>query len=161
MEENKKELKSKYGDAKTLGLLVNESRDKINELKRMLENEKCSSFSSDANPSHEKQPENISKLSAMIEEEKSRYRENFNRLRDLKSEIESIQQLMERNRIKIQSDFDHYYEAFVRNMRSSSEVQHLPANTLPPITTNRRDVEPNSTLEAWRGKSPIPPERKI
>eukprot|EP00002_Diphylleia_rotans_P026013 TRINITY_DN5168_c0_g1_i1.p1 TRINITY_DN5168_c0_g1~~TRINITY_DN5168_c0_g1_i1.p1 ORF type:complete len:105 (+),score=18.36 TRINITY_DN5168_c0_g1_i1:507-821(+) len=72
MEENKKELKSKYGDAKTLGLLVNESRDKINELKRMLENEKCSSFSSDANPSHEKQPENISKLSAMIEEEKSR-----------------------------------------------------------------------------------------
>eukprot|EP00002_Diphylleia_rotans_P026017 TRINITY_DN5168_c0_g1_i3.p1 TRINITY_DN5168_c0_g1~~TRINITY_DN5168_c0_g1_i3.p1 ORF type:complete len:132 (+),score=23.93 TRINITY_DN5168_c0_g1_i3:507-902(+) len=131
MEENKKELKSKYGDAKTLGLLVNESRDKINELKRMLENEKCSSFSSDANPSHEKQPENISKLSAMIEEEKSRYRENFNRLRDLKSEIESIQQLMERNRIKIQSDFDHYYEAFVRNMRSSSEVQHLPANTLP------------------------------
>lgn len=44
-----------------------------------------------------------------IEREKNAYKDNFNKLRELKSEIEHIQMMLEKSRVQLQKDFEQWY----------------------------------------------------
>ena len=120
VEENKLLLKSKYGEAKSTGEKVNKARSAINYLKttieqlrrerameRVISEEKGGE--EEDNP-EEKVDEEESEYRRQIEQEKFVYKENFNRLRELKGAIEHIQRLMEKSRVKMQSDFDVWYK---------------------------------------------------
>lgn len=49
-------------------------------------------------------------LRKSIDKEKHVYKENFTKLRELKSAIEHIQKLLEKSRVKMQTDFDAWYK---------------------------------------------------
>jgi kinesin family protein 6/9 len=124
VEENKLLLKSKYGEAKATGEKVNKARSAINYLKttieqlrrerameRVISEEKGGEAGDeqeekdDGFVDHEEEQHRKS-----IEQEKFVYKENFNKLRELKGAIEHIQRLLEKSRVKMQTDFDAWYK---------------------------------------------------
>ena len=58
------------------------------------------------------------KHKALIEKHKARYKDNFSKLRELKAEIENIQQHMEKQRKVLQKDFEDWYNLMVRQVMS-------------------------------------------
>jgi len=59
-----------------------------------------------------------------IEREKTVYKENFQKLRELKNAIEHIQRLLEKSRGKMQTDFDAWYKVcmYQANKHNSSNI---------------------------------------
>eukprot|EP00002_Diphylleia_rotans_P033221 TRINITY_DN703_c0_g3_i5.p1 TRINITY_DN703_c0_g3~~TRINITY_DN703_c0_g3_i5.p1 ORF type:complete len:860 (-),score=162.25 TRINITY_DN703_c0_g3_i5:1427-4006(-) len=153
MEENKKELKSKYAEAKTLGTLVNESRDNINKMKSLLEQKRLSravsSVAEQSNPAILEREEE--ELKGKIEDEKAKYKDSFNKLRDMKGEIESLQAMLERGRVRMQADFDQYYAIILRQQSASMNSASTSGVTLPKIPSA---LAPGSNHnDAWVLKS--------
>jgi len=124
VEENKQLLKAKYGEAKSTGEKVNKARSAINYLKTTIEQlrreramERVVEGGGDGEEKGGEEskdddfvdPEEQQHRKA-IEQEKYVYKENFGRLRELKSAIEHIQKLLEKSRVKMQSDFDVWYK---------------------------------------------------
>ena len=62
------------------------------------------------------------KHKALIEKHKARYKDNFSKLRELKAEIENIQQHMEKQRKVLQKDFEDWYNLMVRQVMSPVET---------------------------------------
>ncbi len=115
IEENKALLKSKYAEAKKTGELVNRARGSINYLKTTIEQlrrERAMERVVEDAKGEEKDdvdPEEAEHRK-QIDQEKFVYKSNFNKLRELKSAIEHIQRLLEKSRVKMQTDFDAWYK---------------------------------------------------
>ncbi|XP_065536100.1 kinesin-like protein KIF6 isoform X2 [Lathamus discolor] len=115
-EDNKQLLKQRFAEAKCLGEKLNEVRDKIT----------VSSPSEELNmldPVEEK-------LRMQIEEEKKSYRTMFNHLKGLKIEIEHLQLLMGKAKMKLQKDFEIWWSEEARNLQ-----QEKPGMVSSPNTT--------------------------
>ena len=109
MEENQEILKDKFNRGKHLGQLVNDSRAKINEIKNQIEELRKQQVLlgiSDTN-NQSKHPDE-DRFSNEIEKYKKIYKEGFDELKELKQEIERIKFTLEKNREKMQSDFDKW-----------------------------------------------------
>jgi len=71
-----------------------------------------------------------------MEHEKRLYRDGFLRLKDLRTQIESLQHMMEKQRRKMQSDFDNWFateQAKVKSVpgRASAAPTPMPAAPAP------------------------------
>jgi len=114
IEENKLLLKGKYEEAKSLGERVNGHRTQINSLKSKIEAARRERAVADVAeggdggaegaPSPEEE-----KLKIQLEDGKRSYKEGFAKLKELKSEIEHLQHLLEQSRRKLQQDFEGWY----------------------------------------------------
>lgn len=136
IEGNKRTLKQRYGEAKVLGEQVNNSRKRINTLKTQIEQHRIRR-SMQVDSDHDTDDED--KLRNAIEEEKSRYKETFTRLRSLKTEIEHLQHLLEKSKVQMQKDFEKWW---------------AKQSTLPHRVDNGGKM-PQQTTTAW--KTPTPP----
>ncbi|CAG2216037.1 KIF6_9 [Mytilus edulis] len=110
IEDNKDALKQKYVEAKKLGEYVNKSRTKINHVKSQIEQYRMQLAMrglvdpEDAEPDEEEQ-----EMRNEMEEEKMNYKECFTRLRTLKTEIEHLQHLLEKSKVKLMKDFEMWW----------------------------------------------------
>ncbi|XP_062475056.1 kinesin-like protein KIF6 isoform X5 [Pezoporus occidentalis] len=115
-EDNKQLLKQRFAEAKCLGEKLNEVRNKIT----------VSSPSEELNmldPVEEK-------LRMQIEDEKKSYRTMFNHLKGLKVEIEHLQLLMGKAKVKLQKDFQVWWSEEARKLQ-----QEKPEMVSSPNTT--------------------------
>ena len=118
MEENRNLLKEQYARGKELGNDVNESRNKIKALTNKIEQirkENAMRGLVDASGEVLKTPEE-EQLQAQTNGLKMKYQEQYNELKELKAEIERIQNLLERSRERMQKDFESWISVMLRQL---------------------------------------------
>ncbi|XP_013372458.1 PREDICTED: kinesin-like protein KIF6 isoform X2 [Chinchilla lanigera] len=151
--DNKQILKQRFSEAKALGESINEARRKIGRLKDAITQRHMQqvalgiSDNTAAPPGPDRQEE---QLRLQLEEEKRRYKTMFTRLKALKVEIEHLQLLMDKAKVKLQKEFEAWWAA-----EATSLQVHSPAmNPLGPAKTSPQAAEPQqdwSQLLANRG----------
>ncbi|KAJ8604878.1 hypothetical protein CTAYLR_010413 [Chrysophaeum taylorii] len=147
LEENKVLLKEKYGQAKALGQRVDQSRQTIAYLKKTIEQlrrERAIEGIRDASgggtledvpPSAEE-----AKKKEAIEAEKVLYKNNFEELRTLKTDIETIQRMLEVGRARLQSDFDTWYDQVLKQQ---------PREQAKSTSSDHKATTISETRTAW------------
>ncbi|XP_077869176.1 LOW QUALITY PROTEIN: kinesin-like protein KIF6 [Saccoglossus kowalevskii] len=152
IDDNKHLLKQRYSEAKQYGQQVNESRLKINQLKSQIEHHRMQrAMQGLSNGEDSNEPDEVEqRLRFEIETEKARYKETFNRLRVLKTEIEHLQHLLEKSRIQLQKDFEIWWAEEAARLQAHQSHHHKKREHPPPR-------EPSS---AWRTPpvSPLKPQ---
>ncbi|CAM5134818.1 unnamed protein product [Natator depressus] len=148
IEDNKQLLKQRFAEAKSLGEKVNEVRNKINNLKgEITQRHMQRAALGVASPSedlHESDP-GEEKLRAQIEEEKKSYKTMFNRLKGLKIEIEHLQLLMEKAKVKLQKDFEVWWSEEASNLQDQQEK--LPvSNSASALRASPQSLESQQHL---------------
>ncbi|KAM9563762.1 kinesin-like protein KIF6 isoform 1-T1 [Guaruba guarouba] len=132
-EDNKQLLKQKFAEAKCLGEKLNEVRNKINNLKGKITQRHIQKAAlAVSSPSEELNTLDPveEKLRMQIEEEKKSYRTMFDYLKGLKVEIEHLQLLMGKVKMKLQKDFEVWWSEEARNLQ-----QEKPEMVSSPNTT--------------------------
>ncbi|XP_072546377.1 kinesin-like protein KIF6 isoform X2 [Salminus brasiliensis] len=94
IEDNKAILKQRFAEAKALGEQVNQARNRVSVTGNQPDSE--------SDPVEER-------LRTQIEEEKKNYKSTFGRLKGLKTEIEHLQHLLQKSKIKLQRDFQDWW----------------------------------------------------
>jgi len=99
-------------------------------------------------------PEEAKKKEA-IEIEKTVYKESFDDLRTLKTEIETIQKMLQVGRARLQADFDTWYDQVLKDSRRTvqSSYTHRPSKQVDG--DQRRLYERRTDLSA-EPKHPLP-----
>eukprot|EP00658_Telonema_sp_P-2_P021099 TRINITY_DN18383_c0_g1_i1.p1 TRINITY_DN18383_c0_g1~~TRINITY_DN18383_c0_g1_i1.p1 ORF type:complete len:340 (-),score=105.78 TRINITY_DN18383_c0_g1_i1:101-1120(-) len=111
IEAQKQTLREKFGMAKATGEAVNSARAKINSIKSRIEQRRI-----EVDMQHggaevlPEDPEEIA-LRSELDQEKRNYKTNFEALKVLKKEIEHIQHLMDGARVRLQHDFESWFES--------------------------------------------------
>jgi len=119
IESQKSTLREKYGSAKATGEVVNAARAKINSLKARIEQrrvERAMQAVANSGEAEGEDPEEAA-MKAQMEAEKARYKENFEQLKKFKAEIEHIQHLLESSRVRLQKDFESWFETKVGGVK--------------------------------------------
>ncbi|NXV50172.1 KIF6 protein, partial [Uria aalge] len=133
IEDNKQLLKQRFAEAKCLGEKLNEVRNKINHLKGEITQRHIQRAAlAVSSPSEELNTLDPveEKLRKQIEEEKKSYKTMFNRLKGLKVEIEHLQLLMEKVKMKLQKDFEVWWsEEAINLQQEKSEMISSPNTT--------------------------------
>ncbi|XP_065445344.1 kinesin-like protein KIF6 isoform X6 [Chrysemys picta bellii] len=87
------------------------------------------------------------RLRAQIEEEKKSYKTMFNRLKGLKIEIEHLQLLMEKAKVKLQKDFEVWWSEEASNLQDQQEK--LPvSNSASALRASPQSLESQQHLYA-------------
>lgn len=153
IEENKQTLKQRYAEAKQLGEQVNSSRQKINSIKTQIEQQRVrrsmQGFVNGTEGIDDVDPVEQS-LRQAIEEEKAKYKDSFTRLRSLKTEIEHLQHLLEKAKVKMQKDFEIWWAEQAAFNQTPDEVRAAwktpPISPVrPPSASRRRDLDLGGT----------------
>lgn len=122
MEENRTLLKEKYARGKELGNDVNDSRNAIKTLTNKIEQiRKENAMRGLVDPSSGevlKTPEE-EQIQNQINKYKIKYQEHYNELKELKAEIERIQNLLERSRERMQKDFETWLGVMIKQLGGS------------------------------------------
>nr|XP_013799391.1 PREDICTED: kinesin-like protein KIF6 isoform X2 [Apteryx mantelli mantelli] len=155
IEDNKQLLKQRFAEAKCLGEKVNEVRNKINHLKGEITQRHIQrSALAVASPSEElnKFDPVEEKLRAQIEEEKKSYKTMFNRLKGLKVEIEHLQLLMEKAKVKLQKDFELWWSEEATKLQEKPELVNTSntAAVYPQFIKSLQHLSTNSSSETRR-----------
>ena len=128
LEEHKRILKQRYTQAKSLGEEVNECRQRISKSK--FYSAHFSLFNVHSEIDHMKgqyeqahlrlaaqltqdeleKNRELNTLRATMEQEQVKYRDCFNRLKNMKQEIEHTQHVIEKDRLQMLKDFDEWWE---------------------------------------------------
>ena len=128
IEDNKLVLKDKFQEAKALGQIVTESKKRIAAFKALIEKrrvERAVQGIGAAPPDGEvgeaegeggADPEE-QRIKGDIDREKGKYKKGFERLRELKREIEHVQRILEKSRKKLQTDFEQWLSVMVRQQQ--------------------------------------------
>ncbi|XP_027309841.1 kinesin-like protein KIF6 isoform X3 [Anas acuta] len=161
IEDNKQLLKQRFAEAKCLGEKINEVRNKINHLKGELTQRHIQRVVlAVSNPSEELNTLDPveEKLRTQIEEEKKSYKTMFNRLKGLKVEIEHLQLLMEKAKVKLQKDFEVWWSEESTNLQVCQEKTELvrsPNSTTvyPQFIKSSQPLPTNSFSETTRASS--------
>ncbi|XP_064301537.1 kinesin-like protein KIF6 [Phalacrocorax carbo] len=156
IEDNKQLLKQRFTEAKSLGAKLNEVRNRINHLKGEITQRHIqraalavSSLPEELNvldPVEEK-------LRMQIEEEKNSYKTMFNRLKGLKIEIEHLQLLMEKVKVKLQKDFEVWWSEETINLQQDKPEMVSSPNTTtvyPQFIKSSQHLSTNSFSEITR-----------
>ena len=133
VEENKKILKFLFDEAKNLGMMVNLTRSKMNDIKGKLEELQVSramkKMDMTQNDGDEDEVEKINekekKLRDSIEIEKETYRKHYMSLKNIKVEIEHMKAMLKKNRKQIQLEFENWWQQNKNNKedeRNKSKV---------------------------------------
>lgn len=141
IQEQKRALKEKYAEARSLGEQVNESRKSINVLKSRIEQQRVRNsmqgLTGDT-ASNEPDAEEM-KLRELLNREKATYKVAFTNLKGLKTEIEHLQHLLEKAKVQLQKDFEIWWVETASLQNTPSQVpSHLkPAWKTPPVTPEK------------------------
>ncbi|KAL4455465.1 hypothetical protein ABPG74_012617 [Tetrahymena malaccensis] len=168
MEDNKLVLKDKFEVARKMGQIVNAARSKIDQYKQKIQDlrkEMALKGLSDGNEEELVHPQE-GEILQQIEEQKKIYKENFNQLKDIKSEIESIQKMLEKNKDRMQKDFEKWLEAMMQQRQaltdngqqqnaltqsniSSNNNQSMMSQQMQQTLSKVRDKEVEKKLQAF------------
>ncbi|XP_014806055.1 PREDICTED: kinesin-like protein KIF6 isoform X2 [Calidris pugnax] len=155
IEDNKQLLKQRFAEAKYLGEKLNEVRNKINHLKGEITQRHIQRAAlAVSSPSEELNMLDPveEKLRKQIEEEKKSYKTMFNRLRGLKVEIEHLQLLMEKVKMKLRKDFEVWWSEEAINLQEKPEMVISPNTTTvyPQFIKSSQHLSTNSFSETTR-----------
>ncbi|NWQ73186.1 KIF6 protein, partial [Columbina picui] len=133
IEDNKELLKQRFAEAKCLGEKLNEVRNKINHLKGEITQRHIQrAVLAVSSPSEELNTLDPveEQLRTQIEEEKKSYKTMFNHLKGLKVEIEHLQLLMEKAKMKLQKDFEVWWSEEAQNLQQEKPEMVSSSNTM-------------------------------
>ncbi|NXK94898.1 KIF6 protein, partial [Formicarius rufipectus] len=133
IEDNKRLLKQRFAEVKCLGEKLNEVRSKINRLKGEITQRHIQRAAlAVSNPSEELNMIDPveEKLRMQIEEEKKSYKTMFNRFKGLKVEIEHLQLLMEKVKMKMQKDFEVWWSEETKNLQQEEPEMVTSPNSV-------------------------------
>ena len=119
MEENRTLLKERYARGKELGNDVNDSRNQIKSLTNKIEQirmENARRGDIDPATGEVRKSSEEEALQVQVNKYKGRYTEQYNELKELKAEIERIQNLLERSRERMQKDFESWLNVMIRQI---------------------------------------------
>ncbi|XP_009473367.1 PREDICTED: kinesin-like protein KIF6 [Nipponia nippon] len=158
IEDSKQLLKQRFTEAKCLGEKLNQVRNKINHLKGEITQRHIQRAAlAVSSPS-----ENLNtldpveeKLRTQIEEEKKSYKTMFNRLKGLKVEIEHLQLLMEKVKMKLQKDFEVWWSEEAIHLQVQKEKPEMvsslnTATVYPQFIKSSQHLSSNSFSETTR-----------
>lgn len=132
IEAQKQTLREKYSMAKATGEAVNAARAKIQSIKARIEQRRVELDMQNGGEEVEDVDPVEQQLRGDLEEEKRKYKTNFEALKQLKAEIEHIQHLMEGARVRLQHDFEQWFAA------KAGQVKH-------EIALEKRSQQSSST----------------
>ncbi|CDW78814.1 UNKNOWN [Stylonychia lemnae] len=159
MDENRELLKQKYSRGKELGNMVNESRDQIKVLTNKIEQirkENAMRGQVDSNGEIIQTPEELN-MQQKISILKKSYQDQYQELKELKSEIERITNLLERSRQQMQNDFEKWLSVMLKQnqMANTSSINSGGINSTLNTSTGggfnpaSTDKKVNENLEAF------------
>ncbi|XP_060101019.1 kinesin-like protein KIF6 [Heteronotia binoei] len=165
IEDNKQLLKQRFSEAKSLGEKVNEIRNRINHLKGEI-TQRHMQKAAQVLGSPQKMDEHDSveeALRAQIEEEKISYKTMFTRLKGMKIEIEHLQLLMEKAKVKLQKDFEVWWSEEATNLQIQEEkpslLNSVSASKISPLFLETQPCldnrVPNSTTASFSEESSV------
>ncbi|NXL02953.1 KIF6 protein, partial [Mesembrinibis cayennensis] len=166
IEDSKQLLKQRFTEAKCLGEKLNQVRNKINHLKGEITQRHIQRAAlAVSSPSEELNTLDPveEKLRMQIEEEKKSYKTMFNRLKGLKVEIEHLQLLMEKVKMKLQKDFEVWWSEEARNLQKEKPEMVSSPNTAtvyPQFIKSSQHLSTNSFSETTRVSSNEDPAGK-
>ncbi|XP_039241267.1 kinesin-like protein KIF6 isoform X1 [Pipra filicauda] len=156
IEDNKQLLKQRFAEVKCLGEKLNEVRSKINCLKGEITQRHIQRAAlAVSSPSEELNMFDPveEKLRMQIEEEKKSYKTMFNRFKGLKVEIEHLQLLMEKVKMKMQKDFEVWWSEEAKNLQQEKPEMVTSPNTVtvyPQFIKSLQHLSTNSFSEITR-----------
>ncbi|NWZ14417.1 KIF6 protein, partial [Agelaius phoeniceus] len=135
IEDNKQLLKQRFDEAKCLGEKLNEVRNKINHLKgKIIQRQIQRAALAVLNPSEELTFDPVEEnLRMKIEEEKKSYKTVYSRFKGLKVEIEHLQLLMEKVKMKVQKDFEVWWSEEAKKFQQEKPEMVDSPNTVNPV----------------------------
>nr|XP_060610073.1 kinesin-like protein KIF6 isoform X2 [Anolis sagrei ordinatus] len=148
IDDNKQLLKVRFAEAKSLGEKVNEIRNKINHLKEeIIQRHMQKAAQAVVSPREMNEPDPIEEaLRAQIEKEKISYKAMFTHLKGLKIEIEHLQLLMEKAKMKLQKDFEVWWSTEAMGLQNQEEKPVLLNSTsvlkTPPLVLGTQTYPP-------------------
>ncbi|XP_032356666.1 kinesin-like protein KIF6 isoform X3 [Etheostoma spectabile] len=122
IEDNKKELKQRSAEAREIWEKQNEAKNRIKELKKQLEMQRRQRAAHGVMGTHSEVVEGDlveENLCKHIEQEKKDYKSTIGRLKVLATEIEHLQLLLERVKVKIQKDFQNWWSKEASSLQNS------------------------------------------
>uniref|UniRef100_A0A8D3AUG2 Kinesin family member 6 n=1 Tax=Scophthalmus maximus TaxID=52904 RepID=A0A8D3AUG2_SCOMX len=143
IEDNKSLLKQRSAEARRLGEQMNGARNGINELKKQLEMRRrqraARGVMGNCTGAEEEVDTVEENLCKQIEQEKKVYKSTVGRLKALRTEIEHLQLLLERAKVKFQKDFHKWWSQEASSDQESesgatarSHLTGSPGGTLQP-----------------------------
>jgi hypothetical protein len=137
IDSNKRVLKEKYDAAKALAERVNRAREETNRLKTEIERRRVERAMASIveGKTGDEAADGVGAgavgagggadaveedLKLSMDAQKTEYKAAFQSLRDMKTEIEHIQRLLEGNRVKMQADFESWYANSVRRVEEAA-----------------------------------------
>ncbi|XP_065611401.1 kinesin-like protein KIF6 [Cyrtonyx montezumae] len=168
IEDNKQLLKQRFAEAKCLGEKINEVRNKINHLKGVITQRRIQRAALAVSNTSEEQDaldQVEEELRTQIEEQKKSYKTMFNHLKGLKVEIEHLQLLMEKAKLKLQKDFEIWWTEEGKKLQIQQEKTELvtsPNTTAvyPQFIKSSQHLSTNSFPETTRANSNEDPSGK-
>ncbi|KAM3675351.1 kinesin-like protein KIF6 [Ammospiza maritima maritima] len=156
IEDNKQLLKQRFDEAKCLGEKLNEVRNKINHLKgKIIQRQIQRAALAVLNPSEEPMFDPVEEnLRMQIEEEKKSYKTVYSRFKGLKVEIEHLQLLMEKVKMKVQKDFEVWWSEEAKKFQEEKPEMVASPNTAHPVypqlIRSSQHLSPNSFADTSR-----------
>ncbi|XP_042539807.1 kinesin-like protein KIF6 [Dipodomys spectabilis] len=126
VDDNKQILKQRFSEAKALGESINEARSKIGRLKEEITQRHKQHVALGISESMGVSEPDLQEeqLRTQLEEEKRRYKTMFTRLKALKVEIEHLQLLMDKAKVKLQKEFEVWWAEEATNLQVSSPASN-------------------------------------
>ncbi|XP_039897803.1 kinesin-like protein KIF6 isoform X2 [Simochromis diagramma] len=144
IEDNKSLLKQRSAEARKLGEELNEARNRITELKKQLDVRRRQRAAYGVMESHTGSEEEFDpaeeNLCKHIEEEKKGYKSIVGRLKALRTEIEHLQLLLERSKVKLQKDFHKWWSQEASSLQESESEAAAQSHT----GTLNRTIQPST-----------------
>ncbi|RXM30309.1 Kinesin-like protein KIF6 [Acipenser ruthenus] len=163
IEDNKALLKQRFAEAKALGEKVKLARVKVNELKAQIEQRRMQRAAHGVISSTVDlaEPDPVEEeLRVHIEEEKKSYKATFGRLKGLKTEIEHLQLLLERAKVKLQRDFEVWWSEEAARLQPQEERSGRGASEnawrTPAVSNTKSQKSNHKTRAPGMLVSPIP-----
>ncbi|XP_034714773.1 kinesin-like protein KIF6 isoform X2 [Etheostoma cragini] len=122
IEDNKKQLKQRSAEAREIWDKQNEAKNRIKELKKQLEMQRRQRAAHGVIGIHSEVEEGDlveENLCKHIEQEKKDYKSTIDRLKVLATEIEHLQLLSERVKVKIQKDFQNWWSTEASSLQNT------------------------------------------
>ncbi|NWT69406.1 KIF6 protein, partial [Prunella himalayana] len=155
IEDNKQLLKQRFDEAKCLGEKLNEVRNKINHLKgKIIQRQIQRAALAVSNPSEGLTFDPVEEnLRMKIEEEKKSYKTVYSRFKGLKVEIEHLQLLMEKVKIKLHKDFEVWWSEEAKKFQQEKPEMVASPNTVtvhPQFIRSSQHLSPISFSDTSR-----------
>ncbi|KAM9423174.1 kinesin-like protein KIF6 isoform 2-T2 [Salvelinus alpinus] len=149
IEDNKALLKQRFAEAKAYGEEVNEARNGVNKLKKQLELHRMqkAAHGVTVSPAEVEEVDPVDEnICRQMDEEKKSYKSTFGHLKTLKMEIEHLQLLLERSKVKLQRDFQDWW---------SQEAARLQVPESEGMARGQSSIRTNQSSESSSPSHPM------